>query len=341
MRTTPGRRQPRFWALLIAVLALVLGACADGGDDGGEEAAGGQETGAPAGEDEAVSVVMITHGSADDPFWSVAKNGADAAAEDHNVDFQYQAPTEFDMVEMGRLIEAAVARNPDGIAVTITDPDALRDPITSAVEAGIPVVSLNTGSDAFEELGIQAHVGQEERFAGLRAGELMAEEGVTNALCINQEQGNVALDLRCEGFAEGIEGAGGSSQVLAVEGGDPTGAQQRIQAALSQNPDINGMLALGPQGALPMLQALQQAGADQMTVGTFDLGPEVLQAVADGEMLFAIDQQQYMQGYLPVQFLAQNARYGLMPVGEVRTGPNFVTQEDAEQVIQLTEEGIR
>jgi simple sugar transport system substrate-binding protein len=123
---------------------------------------------------------------------------------------------------------------------------------------------------------------------------------------------------------------------------DPTEIQNAISAQLSNNPDIEGVLTLGPSAAEPALQALEQAGVlDQVTFGTFDLSPGVLQAIADGKMAFAIDQQQFLQGYLPIVLLKKYAQYGVMPAGTVMTGPGFVTQENAAQVIELSQKGIR
>jgi simple sugar transport system substrate-binding protein len=282
--------------------------------------------------------VVVSHGQASDPFWSVVKNGVDEAASELGVNVEYRAPTTFNMVEMAQLIDAAVASQPDGLVVSVPDAAALGDSIKNAVAAGIPVVSMNSGSDVREELGIAVHVGQTEYEAGLGGGKRMKEAGVTNALCINQEVGNVALDLRCEGFSDGLEG---SVQVVAVTM-DPTEVQSAVTAQLSNNPDVDGVLALGPTGAEPTLQALEQAGLlDQVTFGTFDLSPGVLQAIADGKMAFAIDQQQFLQGYLPIVLLKKNAQYGVMPAGTVMTGPGFVTQENAAQVIELAKKGIR
>jgi simple sugar transport system substrate-binding protein len=283
--------------------------------------------------------VVVSHGQAADPFWSVVKNGVDEAASELGVSVEYRAPTTFNMVEMAQLIDAAVASQPDGLVVSIPDAAALGPSIETAVAAGIPVVSMNSGSDVREELGVAVHVGQTEYEAGLGGGKRMAEAGVTNALCINQEVGNVALDLRCEGFTDGLEG--GSVEVLAVSM-DPTEIQNAVQAQLSGNPDINGVLALGPSAAEPTLQALESAGVlGDITFGTFDLSPGVLQAIADGKMAFAIDQQQFLQGYLPIVLLKKYAQYGLMPAGTVMTGPGFVTQENAAQVIELSKQGIR
>ena len=171
----------------------------------------------------------------------------------------------------------------------------------------------------------------------------MAEAGVTMALCVNQEVGNVALDERCRGFTDGITAAGGNVEVLAVEISDPTGAQQAIEAALTADPEIDGVLTLGPTGAAPAMAALESLGqTGEIKLGTFDLSPEVLEGVRDGNVLFAIDQQQYLQGYLPVVLLtlyAKNLNTVASPL--IMTGPGFVTADNAERVIALSEAGTR
>jgi simple sugar transport system substrate-binding protein len=235
-------------------------------------------------------------------------------------------------------MDAAIASQPSGIAMTIVDPDALAGSAREAANEGIPVVVLNTGQPLWEEVGAITYVGQTEFDAGLEAGKRMAEEGVQNALCVNQEQGNVALEERCAGFTEGL---GGNVRELAVQGVDPTAAENSIKTALRNDPDLDGMLTLGPQGALPALQALESGGNEDLMFATFDLAPQVLNAVRDGKILFAIDQQQFLQGYLPVVFLTTYAQYGVTPVNEVATGPRFVTQKEAEDVIELTKQGVR
>ncbi len=297
-----------------------------------------------AAQDDEIRIIIVSHGQASDPFWSVVQNGAAQAAEDLGVTVEYQAPGTFDMVAMAQLIDAAVASNPDGLVVSIPDAEALGPSIQAAVEAGIPVVSMNSGSDVFQELGVLNHVGQTEYEAGLGGGQRMAEAGVTQALCINQEVGNVALDERCRGFTDAISEAGGTVEVLAVDAiGDPIGAQQAIEAALTADPEINGIFTLGPTGAAPAMLALESLGQmGTMPLATFDLSPEVLQAIVDGNMLFAIDQQQYLQGYLPVVILALNAK-NLNTVASplIMTGPGFVTADNAERVIELSEAGTR
>jgi simple sugar transport system substrate-binding protein len=307
-------------------------------------ASGGLFFARAAAQDDNIRIVVVSHGQAADPFWSVVQNGVAQAGEDLGVTVEYQAPQTFDMVAMAQLIDAAVASNPDGLVVSIPDAEALGPSIRAAVDAGIPVISMNSGSDVAKDLGVLTHVGQTEYEAGFGGGERMAEAGVSKALCINQEVGNVALDERCRGFTDALKESGGTVEVLAVDAiGDPVGAQQAIEAALQADPEINGVFTLGPTGAAPAMAALEATGQiGQMPLATFDLSPEVLQSIVDGNMLFAIDQQQYLQGYLPIVLLTLNSR-NLNTVANdvIMTGPGFVTQDNAERVIQLSEAGTR
>ena len=284
-------------------------------------------------------IVVVTHGQASDPFWSVVKNGVDEAAKRYGVNVEYRAPDTFDMVKMSQLIDAAVASKPDGLVVSIPDADALGPSIKNAVQSGIPVISMNSGSDVREKLGIKVHVGQTEFEAGLGGGKAMKAAGVKKAICVNQEVGNVALDLRCQGFTKGL---GEPVDVVAVNLNDPTSISSAIKAYFSAHPDTDGILTLGPSAAEPTLQALQELDLLQkVKFGTFDLSPGVLAAVRDGKMMFAIDQQQFLQGYLPIALLYLYNKYGLMPGADVLTGPGFVTKDNAAKVIDLSKQGIR
>jgi simple sugar transport system substrate-binding protein len=316
---------------------LVAGACSNSSSSSGETSG---SSGVNARD---FRFVVVTHGQASDPFWSVAANGVNDAAEDMGVTVEYQAPSTFDMVEMSQLIDAAVASKPDGLVVSIPDADALGPSIKAAVDAGIPVISMNSGSDVFADLGVLVHVGQTEYEAGLIAGQKFKEEGVKTPICINQEVGNAALDLRCEGFFDGL---GIKGDVIPVDLNDPTGTTETVSGVLSSNPDVDGILTLGPTGATPTLDALDQAGMlGKVTFATFDLSPEVLQAITDGDMAFAIDQAQYLQGYLPIVFLTKYLETGALPLGSVDrvvlTGPQIVTKDTAAQVVDYSEQGLR
>ncbi|HKG26219.1 MAG TPA: sugar ABC transporter substrate-binding protein [Thermomicrobiales bacterium] len=290
-----------------------------------------------------IHIVVVSHGQASDPFWSVVQKGVAQAGTDMRVDVQYQAPTTFDMVAMSQLIDAAVATKPNGLVVSIPDPDALSASIKKAVDAGIPVISMNSGSDVAKDLGVMVHVGQTEYEAGVGGGERMAAAGAKKALCINQEVGNAALDLRCKGFDDAMKAAGATTEVIAVDLADPTGSQQRIEAALASKTDVDGILTLGPTGAAPALAALRAANKlSSIKLATFDLSPDVLEAIQNGEMLFAIDQQQYLQGYLPVVLHTLYAtNLNTIANDVLMTGPGFVTADNAARVIDLSAAGTR
>jgi simple sugar transport system substrate-binding protein len=331
----------RSWAVLLVVGTLLGAACTSGGSSKTTTSPG--ETTKGAVNQAGFRIVVVTHGQASDPFWSVVANGVKAAAQDEGVTAEYRAPGTFDMVAMSQLIDAAVASEPDGLIVSIPDADALGPSIKKAVDAGIPVISINSGSDVFADLGVLAHIGQTEEVAGKLAGERMKEAGVTKAICVNQEVGNAGLDLRCKGFNEGL---GFDAEVVPVDLNDPGGITQTITGKIQSDPDIDGILTLGPTASTPALEALRGANKiGDINLATFDLSTDVLDAIDKGDMLFAVDQAQYLQGYLAVVFMTQFLSTGAVALGGpdrvVLTGPQFVTKDNAAQVIKFTDQGVR
>ncbi|MBN1210491.1 MAG: sugar ABC transporter substrate-binding protein [Myxococcaceae bacterium] len=326
---------------LIGCVAVVLAAACTKGEPSKPAGPSGTTAEAPSAPRKDVKIAVVTHGQASDTFWSVVKNGVDNAAKDLGVTVTYNAPQTFDMVAMSRLIDAEVAKKPDGLVVSIPDANALSRSIKAAVEAGIPVISINSGGDVYKQLGVLLHVGQTEYEAGFGGGEKMAAAGVKNALCVNHEVGNGSLDLRCKGFLDAVAKGGGTGKVLAVNAADPTDSKQKVSAAMGEG--IDGIMTLGPLGAGPALAALKEGGGlGKVKLGTFDLTPDVLAGIRDGALEFAIDQQQYLQGYLPIVLLTQYKQYGVLPAGGILpTGPGFVTKANAAQVIELSAKGIR
>lgn len=325
--------------VLLTLVAVGLAACVGPAD---RDAPGAPSSGdAPRAD---LRFVVVTHGSSADPFWSVVINGVEDAARDMGVRAEYQSPNSFDMVAMSQLVDAAVASRPSGLVVSIPDADALAPSIRAASEAGIPVISINSGLDVYESLGALVHVGQPEYDAGYGAGERFVSEGANRALCVNHEVGNVGLDRRCQGLQDALAAASVPSSVLAVDLADPEDTRQRIAGALTADPSIDAVLVLGAIAADPALAALELSGReDSVRLATFDLSPSVLEAIAEGDVLFAIDQQQYLQGYLPIVFLTKYLETGTLPGGgqPIATGPGFVTRDNAERVMALSERGIR
>jgi simple sugar transport system substrate-binding protein len=289
-----------------------------------------------------VRIAIVTHGQASSAFWATVRNGIDAAARQMDVGVTYASPDTYSVPRMRSLIDAAVATRPDGLVVSIPSP-GVADSIRRAVKAGIPVVSINSGSDLYRRLGVLAHVGQPEAEAGFQAGRRLAAAGARNALCVNQEVGNAGLDRRCRGFARAMRAAGGTARTVAINLKDTVATQRRLTRAVAA-PSVDGVLTLNTGGAQAALDAITATNrGDEVPLGTFDISPDVLDAVRVGRIRFAIDQQAYLQGYLPIMLLGQYARYGLFAAqGDViPTGPHFVTRENAAQAIRLSRRGIR
>jgi simple sugar transport system substrate-binding protein len=289
---------------------------------------------------ESVRIAVVTHGQASSAFWAIVHNGIDAAAKQMDVSVNYRSPDTYSVPRMRTLIQEAIDTKPDALVVSIPSSD-LSGVIRSAVNVGIPVVSINSGSDIARRLGVLAHVGQLEDSAGFAAGQRLAAAGVRDALCLNHEVGNAGLDLRCRAFARALRKAGGRSRVLAIDVQKIDETRRRLTSAFADG-RVDGVLSLNTGGAQALLDTVRGAVARRIKYGTFDLSPEILSGVRSGRMLFAIDQQAYLQGYLPIVLLAQRVRYGLFPESDViPTGPSFVTRDTAAQAIRLSRRGIR
>jgi simple sugar transport system substrate-binding protein len=282
---------------------------------------------------------MVTH-SDDGPFWSVVQRGMEAACEDLGVECIWLGSNNDPGVQV-QLIEQAISEGSSGIASALASPDQLIAPLQAAVADGIPVITLNSGSNDYQEIGAITHVGQTEFIAGQGAGERFNELGATKILCGRQEESNVALEERCDGLADTFEGEV-ISEFVGLDA-DQTEQQNAIAAALQADPDIDGFMGTGPVIAMSGLNAATDAGRDLAGVAGFDITPEIITAIEAGDIDFTIDQQQYLQGYLPILLLYlyvtnQNTAGGGQPI---LTGPGFVTQENAAAVAELVTAGTR
>jgi len=221
--------------------------------------------------------------------------------------------------------------------VTIGDYDALRDPITSAVNMGMPVITVNSGTqEQSEEMGAMMHIGQPEFEAGRIGGEKAREEdGITDFVCFNHQMGNIPLTDRCAGFAAGL-GLEELGDRMVDIGGDPVQAKNRVFAYMKANPDVEAVLTLGPNGGDPTLQALEELGlAGEIPWYSFELSDDMSQALRDGVLRWSIDQQQFFQGYLAANLMTNYLRYGVQIPHHINSGPGFTTKENIDQVSEL------
>ncbi|MGA1704148.1 MAG: substrate-binding domain-containing protein [Ilumatobacteraceae bacterium] len=331
----------------IAALAIIATAC--GSDDTAdapaeEPAAAAEPAEEPADEVAAtqggdITFHMVTH-SDDGPFWSVVKRGMEAACEDTGVNCVWLGSNNDPGVQV-QMIEQAIAEGSSGIASALASPDQLVGPLQEAVGNGIPVVTLNSGLNNWQDIGALSHVGQDEIIAGRGAGERFNALGATKVLCGRQEESNVALEERCNGVAETFNGEV-VSQFVGLDA-DQTEQTNSIAAVLAADPAIDAFIGTGPVIAMSGLAAANDSGRELLGIGGFDMTPELLGAIDAGDVSFTIDQQQYLQGYLPIVLLYLNVTNANTAGGgqPVLSGPGFVDQSNAAQVATLVDAGTR
>lgn len=333
----PRRSGRRMTAAVVGVVtAAALAACSSTGgapEESGSDAGTGGTVTTPR-----YTIQMVTHEAPGDTFWDLIRKGAEAAAAKDNIELQYSSNREGP--EQANLVQNAVDSDVDGIAVTLAQPDPLRGAVTAAVDAGIPVVAFNSGIDQYSEMGVLEYFGQDEAIAGESAGRRLAEEGAKNVICVVQEQGSVALEARCAGVKAGL--TGGTVENLNVNGVDLTSVESTITAKLQQDPTIDYVVTLGAPIALTAVKSVANSGSEAQ-IGTFDTNAALVDAIKDGSVQWAIDQQPFLQGYLAVDSLwlylsNKNVIGGGQPV---LTGPAFIDGTNIDSVAELAQAGTR
>jgi simple sugar transport system substrate-binding protein len=319
----------------IAVGALALTGC--GSNNSSAPSADNSTTGGSSSSSGDIRIDVITHASPGDSFWDVVKAGAVQAGKDEHVDLHYQGDP--DVGKQATLIDNAVAAGTDGLVVSMANPDGLEKSIKAAVAAGVPVITINSGLDQWQDFGAITHVGQSETLAGKAAGDQLNSLGVKNALCVIQEAGNVGLEQRCAGAKSTFSG---TLTNLQVDNTDLAGSEATIESKIQADPTLDGILSLGGDMSGQAVKAVDATGAN-ITVGTFDVNADVVQNVIDGKLAFAIDQQPYVQGYLGVtgiylKVLNGNDIGGGQPV---YSGPAIITKDNAADVLKFAQAGTR
>jgi len=322
---------------LAAAAALTLAGCSSssGGkksEEGGADASAGKAT------TPRMTVALVTHQAPGDTFWDIVRKGAEAAAAKDNIKLIYSADP--NAGQQATLVQNAIDQKVDGIAVTLAKPDAMKDAVSKAKSAGIPVVGLNSGVSDWQKLGLMEFFGQDESVAGEAFGKKLNELGAKHALCVIQEQGNVGLTQRCDGLKKTFSG---KVDIANVNGTDMPSVKSTITAKLKQDPSIDYVAALGAQYALAAVQSVSDAGS-KAKVATFDLNKDLTTAISKGTIQFAVDQQPYLQGYLAVDSLwlyKNNGNYSGGGEQPVLTGPAFVDKSNVEAVAKFAAKRTR
>jgi simple sugar transport system substrate-binding protein len=321
-------------ALSAAVLALT--ACSSSGGKAATDAPA--TTAGNAASSPKMTVAMITHAAPGDTFWDIIRKGASAAAAKDNIEVQYSSDP--DATKQAQLIQAAIDKKVDGIAVTDPNTPALGATIKKAIAAGIPVTMFNAGGPDALGLGALDYFGQGEKDAGVAVGKRAVADGAKNIICANQTQGQQQLVDRCDGVKEGAAGA--QVKQIYVNGTDDSAVTTTIQATLAQDKTIDFVVTLGAPIALDAAKAVKSAGSSAK-IGTFDTNKQLVAAIQDGSVQWAIDQQPYMQGYLSVDSIWWYKTNGNTLGGgqNVATGPAFIDKSNIDAVAKYAANGTR
>lgn len=273
-----------------------------------------------------VNIAVVTHAAPGDQFWDFVRSGVDQATDDLGIQVSYTNSP--DPGDQSTLIDNAIAQGANGLVVSMANPSALRASVRKAANAGIPVVSINSGIDDWEEFGALTHVGQSESIAGEAAGKRLSEDGLRNVICVIHEPGNIALEERCRSATKSFKGRMSNLQ---VDGTDTTGVTSSITSKLRADSKIDGVLTLGGQISALAVQAVGAAGSEAQ-VATFDVDQSVLKRVLRGDISFAIDQQPFAQGYEGVAAVYLQLTRGVTLGGgqPVYTGPTIIDEKNAK-----------
>ncbi|GAA3774780.1 sugar ABC transporter substrate-binding protein [Streptomyces coacervatus] len=332
-------RNHRAVAVAATVLAGALFATSCSSSSGGKKSEqGGSDASAGKATTPRMTVAMVTHASPGDTFWDLIRKGAQAAAAKDNIKLVYSSDPSAG--NQANLVQNAIDQKVDGIALTAAKPDAMKDVVAKATTAGIPVVGFNSGVSDWKKLGMLEYFGQDENIAGQAFGGRLNQLGAKHALCVIQEQGQVALEARCAGLKKGFTG---KTDILYVNGTDMPSVKSTITAKLKQDSTIDQVVTLGAPIALTAVQSLTDAGS-KAKVATFDLNKDLVTAVQKGTIEFAVDQQPYLQGYLAVDALwlyKTNGNFSGGSTAPVLTGPAFITKDNADAVAKFAAKGTR
>jgi simple sugar transport system substrate-binding protein len=330
MRTT-GRSR----TALVAVVAgsLALAACSSEGGAQNQEGSGG---GGGGGGGQDFTIAMVTHEAPGDTFWDKIRAGAEAAAANLGITLNYS--NNQDAGEQSTLIQNAIDSGVDGLATTLPTPDAIGPNVQKAVDAGIPTVAFNAGINDYTNYGVSMYFGSDEDLAGQTVGTKIAQESPGHTVCVIQEQGQVQLEARCAGVTKTQP----DTEILYVNGRDLPAVQQTIGAKLQQDANIANVVTLGADIALAAQQAKADAGS-QANVVTFDLNADVAEQIESGGILFSVDQQPYVQGYMAVTALWLNLTNGndIGGGGPVLTGPSVVDSSNIGPIVEYANNNTR
>lgn len=288
----------------------------------------------------------VTHDILGDVFWEVFRRGLLDAGERYDVDVEHLRPGKFSPEIQAGLIEGATYARPDGIISTVPDVAAVEGPLRRAVASGIPVICINAKDPRGpqERIPYLFYIGGDDGNAGALAADYLATKaGAKSVLCIDHYlYEHICHNERWFGFKRRAEERSIKAERLRVQGQDMHSSIKAVAAYMSANPDTDSILTLGPPGAEAAIGALDVMSPPRGWKHlTFDVAQLQIDAIRAGKVLATIDSQQYLQGYLSVQYMWLHVAKGFTMASDIYTGPAIVDASNLDAAEDGVKRGIR
>jgi simple sugar transport system substrate-binding protein len=281
--------------------------------------------------------VFICHVTAH-PFFTPTQYGIQDACKLLNCDFQWTGSQNAVVAEMVNATNAATSAKANGIALAVTDARAFTEPVAKALDAGIPVVSYNAdGEPNNPGTARLAYIGQPLYDSGRSLGQKLLESNFTggDVVCFIATPGSLNIQPRSDGARDVLKESKVSHTFTQIATGtDLPNELNAIEAYLQGHPNAKGLLAVdgGSTDALGKTVAKLKLKDKGVIAGGFDLQPGTLESVKGGSLDYTIDQQPYLQGFLPVIALyLYNLSGGLVSPTDTNTSLSFVTKSNVNQ----------
>ena len=294
------------------------------------------------------TVYVVVHGGIADPFWKVCEKGAkDAGALYPDLNVIYTGPASFKLEEFIADVEAALATNPDALVCTLTAPEAMDEILRPVIASGLPVIGINAPDlrPEAERIPVLTYIGMDSYTIGVTAAkETLKRFTPKRAVYVNHHPGATNIELRGEGWIDTMTAAGVTAEAIDITE-DPIQGAEIVSAYLKAHPETDALFSGNTQRTETIIPRLEADGivvGKDIKIAQMDISQQILQYISDGKVMFTMDQQQYMQGYLGVIFAYLNVKYGLAPPpAPVSTGPGVVTAKDIATLTELSKEGYR
>jgi len=278
---------------------------------------------------------FVSHIGPDDPNMKWLTMSLDEVSKLLPVKVNYVAAEKFSVEQQVNNLETAIAAEPDGLIVPITDPKALEGPLKEAIEMGIPVIAANICDprDAPDKIPYLTYVGGDEYLTGVKMGERFLKEfegkELKHAVCANAAPGHVGIQMRCKGMKDVMDAAGVSYEELPMEP-EPTKIYDVWSAYLEGHPDTQAVWSAVMLATPNIFKATKDAGKEgEVVIASVDESPLSVEGILRGHLLATHSQQFYLQGWVPVEWLYIYNRFGYLPPPELLTGPVIIDSSNA------------